>query len=161
MSNTVKLNENNFSKLDDFIEEYIEKKQWAIISVAPDEGSDEPGYMYTVGLTEHGMPEIFVSGYCPALGSAINKLGNFMVKAKTIPLGAFDGDLTLKGTGETLRLDVREIEDIESFNEVYAISAFARYGKKVAGIQLVWPDTSNTLPHEGGYESCCCPQILL
>lgn len=35
-----------------------------------------------------------------------------------------------------------------------------RYGK-VAGIQLVWPDTSNTLPHEGGYESCCCPQILL
>lgn len=26
MSNTVKLNENNFSKLDDFIEEYIEKK---------------------------------------------------------------------------------------------------------------------------------------
>lgn len=32
MSNTVKLNENNFSKLDDFIEEYIEKKQWATLS---------------------------------------------------------------------------------------------------------------------------------
>lgn len=116
--------------------------------------------MYTVGLTEHGMPEIFVSGYCPALGSAINKLGNFMVKAKTVPLGAFDGNLTLKGTGETLRLDVREIEDIEAFNEEYATAAVVRYGK-VAGIQLVWPDTSNTLPHEGGYESCCCPQILL
>lgn len=159
MGNVVKLN-NNFSKLNDFVEEYIEKKQWAIISVAPDEGSDEPGFMYTVGLTEHGMPEIFVSGYCPALGSAINKLGNFMVKAKTIPLGAFDGNLTLKGTGETLRLDVREIEDIEAFNEEYATAAVVRYGK-VAGIQLVWPDTSNTLPHEGGYESCCCPQILL
>lgn len=159
MGNVVKLN-NNFSKLGDFVEEYIEKKQWAIISVAPDEGSDEPGFMYTVGLTEHGMPEIFVSGYCPALGSAINKLGNFMVKAKTIPLGAFDGNLTLKGTGETLRLDVREIEDIEAFNQEYATAAVVRYGK-VAGIQLVWPDTSNTLPHEGGYESCCCPQILL
>ncbi|ENH1105241.1 DUF4262 domain-containing protein [Salmonella enterica subsp. enterica serovar Newport] len=159
MGNVVKLN-NNFSRLNDFVEEYIEKKQWAIISVAPDEGSDEPGFMYTVGLTEHGMPEIFVSGYCPALGSAINKLGNFMVKAKTIPLGAFDGNLTLKGTGETLRLDVREIEDIEAFNEEYATAAVVRYGK-VAGIQLVWPDTSNTLPHEGGYESCCCPQILL
>lgn len=159
MGNVVKLN-NNFSRLNDFVEEYIEKKQWAIISVAPDEGSDEPGFMYTVGLTEHGMPEIFVSGYCPALGSAINKLGNFMVKAKTVPLGAFDGDLTLKGTGETLRLDVREIEDIEAFNEEYATAAVVRYGK-VAGIQLVWPDTSNTLPHEGGYESCCCPQILL
>ena len=159
MGNVVKLN-NNFSKLNDFVEEYIEKKQWAIISVAPDEGSDEPGFMYTVGLTEHGMPEIFVSGYCPALGSAINKLGNFMVKAKTVPLGAFDGNLTLKGTGETLRLDVREIEDIEAFNEEYATAAVVRYGK-VAGIQLVWPDTSNTLPHEGGYESCCCPQILL
>lgn len=159
MGNVVKLN-NNFSRLNDFVEEYIEKKQWAIISVAPDEGSDEPGFMYTVGLTEHGMPEIFVSGYCPALGSAINKLGNFMVKAKTIPLGAFDGNLTLKGTGETLRLDVREIEDIETFNEEYATAAVVRYGK-VAGIQLVWPDTSNTLPHEGGYESCCCPQILL
>lgn len=160
MSNTVKLNENNFSKLDDFVEEYIEKEQWAIISVAPDEGSDEPGFMYTVGLTEHGMPEIFVSGFCPALGSAINKLGSFMVKVKTVPLGAFDGNLTLKGTGETLRLDVREIEDIEAFNEEYATAAVVRYGK-VAGIQLVWPDTSNTLPHEGGYESCCCPQILL
>ena len=159
MGNVVKLN-NNFSRLNDFVEEYIEKKQWAIISVAPDEGSDEPGFMYTVGLTEHGMPEIFVSGYCPALGSAINQLGNFMVKAKTIPLGAFDGNLTLKGTGETLRLDVREIEDIEAFNEEYATAAVVRYGK-VAGIQLVWPDTSNTLPHEGGYESCCCPQILL
>ena len=159
MGNVVKLN-NNFSKLNDFVEEYIEKKQWAIISVAPDEGSDEPGFMYTVGLTEHGMPEIVVSGYCPALGSAINKLGNFMVKAKTVPLGAFDGNLTLKGTGETLRLDVREIEDIEAFNEEYATAAVVRYGK-VAGIQLVWPDTSNTLPHEGGYESCCCPQILL
>lgn len=159
MGNVVKLN-NNFSKLDDFVEEYIEKEQWAIISVAPDEGSDEPGFMYTVGLTEHGMPEIFVSGFCPALGSAINKLGSFMVKAKTIPLGAFDGNLTLKGTGETLRLDVREIEDIEAFNEEYATAAVVRYGK-VAGIQLVWPDTSNTLPHEGGYESCCCPQILL
>ena len=159
MSNVVKLNI-NFSKLDDFVEEYIEKKQWAIISVAPDEGSDEPGFMYTVGLTEHGMPEIFVSGFCPALGSAINKLGNFMVKAKTVPLGAFDGNLTLKGTGETLRLDVREIEDIEAFNDEYATAAVVRYGK-VAGIQLVWPDTSNTLPHEGGYESCCCPQILL
>ncbi|HDC4418673.1 TPA: DUF4262 domain-containing protein [Enterobacter hormaechei] len=159
MGNVVKLN-NNFSRLNDFVEEYIEKKQWAIISVAPDEGSDEPGFMYTVGLTEHGMPEIFVSGYCPALGSAINKLGNFMVKAKTVPLGAFDGNLTLKGTGETLRLDVREIEDIEAFNEEYATAAVVRYGK-VAGIQLVWPDTSNTLPHEGGYESCCCPQILL
>ena len=159
MGNVVKLN-NNFSRLNDFVEEYIEKKQWAIISVAPDEGSDEPGFMYTVGLTEHGMPEIFVSGYCPALGSAINRLGNFMVKAKTVPLGAFDGNLTLKGTGETLRLDVREIEDIEAFNEEYATAAVVRYGK-VAGIQLVWPDTSNTLPHEGGYESCCCPQILL
>lgn len=159
MGNVVKLN-NNFSRLNDFVEEYIEKKQWAIISVAPDEGSDEPGFMYTVGLTEHGMPEIFVSGYCPALGPAINKLGNFMVKAKTVPLGAFDGNLTLKGTGETLRLDVREIEDIEAFNEEYATAAVVRYGK-VAGIQLVWPDTSNTLPHEGGYESCCCPQILL
>lgn len=159
MGNVVKLN-NNFSRLNDFVEEYIEKKQWAIISVAPDEGSDEPGFMYTVGLTEHGMPEIFVSGFCPALGSAINKLGNFMVKAKTVPLGAFDGNLTLKGTGETLRLDVREIEDIEAFNEEYATAAVVRYGK-VAGIQLVWPDTSNTLPHEGGYESCCCPQILL
>lgn len=159
MSNVVKLN-NNFSKLDDFVEEYIEKKQWAIISVAPDEGSDELGFMYTVGLTEHGMPEIFVSGYCPALGSAINKLGNFMVKTKTVPLGAFDGNLTLKGTGETLRLDVREIEDIEAFNKEYATTAVIRYGN-VAGIQLVWPDTSNTLPHEGGYESCCCPQILL
>lgn len=159
MGNVVKLN-NNFSKLDDFVEEYIEKEQWAIISVAPDEGSDEPGFMYTVGLTEHRMPEIFVSGFCPALGSAINKLGNFMVKAKTVPLGAFDGNLTLKGTGETLRLDVREIEDIEAFNEEYATAAVVRYGK-VAGIQLVWPDTSNTLPHEGGYESCCCPQILL
>lgn len=159
MGNVVKLN-NNFSRLNDFVEEFIEKKQWAIISVAPDEGSDEPGFMYTVGLTEHGMPEIFVSGYCPALGSAINKLGSFMVKAKTIPLGAFDGNLTLKGTGETLRLDVREIEDIEAFNEEYATAAVVRYGK-VAGIQLVWPDTSNTLPHEGGYESCCCPQILL
>lgn len=159
MSNVVKLNI-NFSKLDDFVEEYVEKKQWAIISVAPDEGSDELGFMYTVGLTEHGMPEIFVSGFCPALGSAINKLGNFMVKAKTVPLGAFDGNLTLKGTGETLRLDVREIEDIEAFNDEYATAAVVRYGK-VAGIQLVWPDTSNTLPHEGGYESCCCPQILL
>lgn len=159
MSNVVKLNI-NFSKLDDFVEEYVEKKQWAIISVAPDEGSDELGFMYTVGLTEHGMPEIFVSGFCPALGSAINKLGNIMVKAKTVPLGAFDGNLTLKGTGETLRLDVREIEDIEAFNEEYATAAVVRYGK-VAGIQLVWPDTSNTLPHEGGYESCCCQQILL
>ncbi len=159
MSNVVKLN-NNFSKPDDFVEDYIEKKQWAIISVAPDEGSDEPGFMYTVGLTAHGMPEIFVSGCCPALGSAINKLGNFMVKTKIIPLGAFDGNMILKGTGETLRLDVREIEDIEAFNKEYATMAVVRYGN-VAGIQLVWPDTSNTLPHEGGYESCCCPQILL
>ena len=159
MSNVAKLN-NNFSKLNDLVEEQIEKKHWAIIGVAPDEGSDEPGFMYTVGLTEHGMPEIFVSGYCPALGNAINKLGNFMVKTKTVPLGAFDGNLTLKGTSETLRLDVREIEDIDAFNQEYATTAVVRYGK-VAGIQLVWPDTSNTLPHEGGYESCCCPQILL
>jgi hypothetical protein len=68
-------------------DELIRTFGWTVAAVFPDEDADEPGFTYTIGLAEKGLPELIVFALPPGAAQAIlNDIAGQMVKGRKFPL---------------------------------------------------------------------------
>lgn len=123
--------------------EGIAQHRWLVISVPGD--GDRPGFQFTAGLTERGLPELIVYGLGEEVGMhALNDVGQRLVDGTRYADGEVVPDV-LEGDYRTQLWDVTWLQDPLG-------AAFRLYGKdRVRVRQLVVPDLADRLPWEDEY----------
>jgi hypothetical protein len=127
------------------VDERIAKHGRMIVMVGSDAEQGTPGYAYTVGLTERGLPEVVAFGLGPEVHTILNDISQRLMDGKALPrnerlsdvfkdLDAVLQDVPKSLAGEFLRI------------------AFHKYGDKVQCLQLVWPDACGRMPWEAGHD---------
>lgn len=123
----------------------IQRSGLLVIAVPPgDEG--EPGFHYTVGLTEYGYPELVVYGVADEMGHwLLNNLADRVVEGETFS----DGD----PVSEMLQDNYQpRLWTVTRFKDSLGV-AFDMYGEgNVTARQLVLPDRENRFPWDPGYD---------
>jgi len=128
-------------------DEHIDRVGWSVTMVLPTDGEPGPPFAYTVGLTEHGFPELVIAGLPPHIAQALlNDLaGRVYDRADRFRHGQRIGDL-LAGYDAV-------IVDGPATEALYPGAAYARYGTdRVRLQQVVWPDRAGRFPWEPGDE---------
>lgn len=121
--------------------------------------------MYTIGLSNQGLPEIILIGVASeTLHGIINELGANW-KAGTSPLVGKHTSLAKLCDGSELVMETVPVESDAALVE-YMFQR-ANVEEKLTPpypfetVQLLWPDTRNKLPTEDGYDAARFPQALL
>ncbi|SAK59762.1 hypothetical protein AWB81_01891 [Caballeronia arationis] len=135
----------------------IEKYGYTQLVIFPTE--DDPDvvkFMYTIGLTKKGLPEILVSG------NVTNQGAMDMIASVVSELERNNGQIKLGVRDDlfSVRVDLRDVTSPVARDE-YACQAVTMYGEHVRVLQVVWADLNNVLPNEEGYDSAKCVQELL
>ncbi|BAG41475.1 hypothetical protein [Ralstonia phage phiRSL1] len=137
-------------QIRDGIDERIREFGHTFVGVFPTAEDPTPvtPFMYTVGLTAKGWPEIIATG-------------NLSVRAMQWCLGAVVS--TMEKEGADFRTGIRhdlfnfkcELRWVtsEELRMEYAVHATRLYGDNVRVLQLVWTDDQNRLPDEPGYDA--------
>jgi hypothetical protein len=118
----------------------VEKHGWSCISVFPTKEDGTVPFNYTVGLVEHGHPDLIVMG-----------LSNEQL------YGILNAAVTQIQDGATFRADsyvdrvlkyysVGCVEVLDTHHPVYPMSMATRLYGHVQGLQLVWPDRRGRFP---------------
>jgi hypothetical protein len=141
-------------KVDAQLQENVEKYGWTFIGVFDPEGLT-PSFVYTVGLTEKGLPEVFMSGnFAPqSMQNIVNMVAQKLVEH------AEQGTAFHHGVRTDLfnfPVDLRYVEDTEKCNK-----ARAWYGDRVRVLQIVWSDDNGHFPNDPLYKSEQFPQEIL
>jgi hypothetical protein len=135
----------------------IEKFGYTQLVIFPtEEDPDTVKFMYTIGLTKKGFPEILVSGNLTNQGAMdiIAEVASDLERNNgQIEMGVRD-DLF------SVRVELRDVTSPVARNE-YVCQAVEMYGEQVRVIQVVWADPNNFLPNEEGYDSAKCVQEFL
>lgn len=118
----------------------IDNQGWAVIGVFPTKPADGAPFSYTVGLTDHGLPELAIYGLEPhAAGGVLNAVAQHAIDGGELAHGQrLDGLLA----GE-LPLTVIAMNDTTELTSVRAL-----YGAVLAAQQIIWPDTDGRMPWE-------------
>lgn len=133
----------------------IKAHGWAVQGVFD---NDDPAknFAYTVGLTEAGLPELWVATLSPVQGGAL-----LNATVKTV-LERF-ADVVSEG-----ELDVEwsvpvRLRGPVSAEEAEANAATALYPhpRVVSVMQVLWPDTEGRFPGDDGYDEVGFPQRVL
>jgi len=137
----------------DHLDELLRRQQhlidtygWAVTAVFPTDDAPGAPFAYTVGLTEHGYPELVISGLDPATSQALlNDLAKRVYdRAERFTAGQRISDLLVGYDAVIVEGPATE--------ELHPGAAIARYGKdKVALQQAVWPDPHGRYPWDPGY----------
>lgn len=126
------------------IAEDIARAGFSTIMVPHPEGA----FAYTVGFTELGHPEIFVSGLGPVAHQLFWDMYHQIKQGKRYEAGSVDLDLaTLPTAFRTLR-DEAAVEFC-----CQALFFYEDTGKHPAFLQLVMPDKEGLLPWQEGYDA--------
>lgn len=127
------------ASLDDMIARY----GWAVQGVF---GSpDAPGFSYTVGLSQKGLPEIIVFGLPPQVAHVfLNSLGRRFTTDGVPPL-----DVDLLDVAE--RYPARLVPVPRPAADQYLYQALHRYPEYTA-VQLVWTDEHSRYPWDDGFD---------
>lgn len=136
------------SKVQAFLkkaDEKIAESGRMILMVGGDAEQGTPGYAYTIGLTERGLPEIVAFGLGPEVHAILNDLSQRLMDGKVLPRNERISDV-FKGLDAVLQ-DVPK-----SMASEFLRLAFHKYGDKVQCIQLVWPDAKGLMPWEAGHD---------
>ena len=138
--------------MQDEIAARLAEGRFAMFRVHPT--PDLPGlpFIYTVGLTGMGLPEIIISGPVSPW------LQQYMI-GKLLELyqerGAFFG-VSHELLADGLRVELVEVDcTSELVRDSYIVQALEFYrgtGKSVRLVQIRWPDTQGRLPGEDGYD---------
>lgn len=104
-----------------------------------------PGWNYTIGLTDRGKPELVVFGLPQRVGHDV--LDNAVERLDEIRDGAI-----LDRIATAFPTAFREIPAVEA-NERFLIQAERFYGRVVPVIQLVWPDPTGLFPWQPGCDA--------
>ena len=122
----------------------IAEHGWLVIDV---EGSEEgqPGFQFTVGLTEHDLPELITYGLgAEAAMHALNDVAERLLSGEQYEDGQLVPDV-LEGGYRTQLWDVTWLQDPLG-------AAFRLYGRdRVRVRQLIIPDLQDRLPWEDGF----------
>lgn len=121
----------------------IKEHGWAVPGVIPSPTS--PGFNYTIGLTEAGLPELLISGLDLRIGCGLlNLVARRHAGAELKP-----GDVVDDILADGLKLRVREATIGDHIQQAlnYYNDPHNRHGR-VRLLQLVWPDENGAYPGE-------------
>ena len=122
----------------------IRRHGWAVISI-PDEGGEAVGFQFTVGLTEHQLPELIVYGMDADVGHhTLNELAVRLTSGDRYENGQVVPDL-VEGDFRFQLWDAQRLRDPLGLASVL-------YGVAMSVRQLVVPDMDNHLPWEPSYK---------
>ena len=109
-------------------------------------GSDSPAWAYTVGLHAQGLPELIMVGGLdrPAFGRVLNGAAARLRTEWTWTHGTVVSGLL----SPVLDLTCLEVDDVHT--DYFSVALELDSGFRA--LQLVWPDMSNRMPWEDGYE---------
>ena len=117
----------------------IDVRRFTTVSVAGDRRIAE--FSYTTGLTEHGLPELVVTGLRPLDAVRLLDLwGDYLLDTSAVL------------PGETLETGPWRLEAVvvDAPGEVLGAAA-ALYGEQLRALQLVWASPSGRWPWDAGY----------
>jgi len=116
---------------------------WAVQYV--ERSGVRPAYAYTVGLTEHGLPELVATGLPPPRAAALLNRG-----ARHVLL-----DGPLPAPGDVLRLtEVPILEVVRvAHPDAHLDTALALFGPGIRALQLVWADERGRWPWHPGFRA--------
>jgi hypothetical protein len=128
----------------------IDRFGWAVLHGGGAPG--DPRYSYTAGLSRFGHPEVIVVGlpfeagekYLNLVGEAVRAGARFSPGVTTTALTDADSPVVFLQVRDTERLAVLE-----------------QLSGSVDALQLVWPDSTGTLPWEEGHRNPPQAQPLL
>jgi hypothetical protein len=122
----------------------IRRHGWAVISV-PDGGGAAVGFQFTVGLTEHRLPEVIVYGLSPEVGHhTLNEVASRLTGGERYEDGETIADVVEGGFRFQLWTAQRLRDPLGL--------ASALYGDALSVRQLVVPDLDDQLPWDPTYE---------
>jgi hypothetical protein len=117
----------------EIIRETVRNHGWAVQFVE----SEITPYAYTVGLHEHGLPELLVTGLAPEPAvHMLNSVADYLVGGGRPVAGDWIS------IGDELMVMVVQVEHPEAHMNI----AIAIYGEEVRALQLVWPDEHGHRP---------------
>ena len=117
----------------ELIYEKVKENGWTAIFIQ----DDRTPFAYTIGLHEHGLPELLVAGMPPERANLVlNTVAEYIRRGgRPVP-----GERMLIG-GELL-LDFVQVQHPMAHLKF----AFSIYGPDMRALQLVWPDDNGHLP---------------
>lgn len=134
----------------------IDKDGIAFITVAPLLGAKEHGHHYTIGLTEQGYPEIFLSGRLDnqVAYAIMEKIIKIWKNRGSVKTGLFNGIIRL-GNNYMADAFVYQVDTSDAIekNATFLDMMRAMLPKAHQNVvQVLWPDTRGRLPNNPGYE---------
>lgn len=118
-----------------------------------DEGEEgESQYIYTVGLSARGWPELLLIGPVPAtIAQTFLKRVIAQWMSNNVPsYGTFDDIVQLVG-GHAVRAQVNLVERGAGQRYTSQVARHIRVGEDYDVAQFLWPDAAGVLPGEPGY----------
>lgn len=144
-----------FAEVDRQLEANIEKFGWTFMGVFGTEDQPITNFVYTIGLTEKGMPEVFVSGnFAPQSMQSI--AGTVAQEFADHALAGTEPELGEREDLFNLKVELRVVHDTDKCN-----IARKFYGDRVRVVQVIWSDKEGRLPGEEGYDFEKFPQEIL
>lgn len=118
----------------------IDTHGWAVIGVFPTCAEDGPPFSYTVGLTDHLLPELAIYGLPPhTAGGVLNAAARYAVDNGELPCGQTISGLVAGGL-PVVAVAMQDTDDLTSVRGLY--------GVVLAAQQIVWPDARGRMPWE-------------
>lgn len=142
-----------FDRMDKELEERIEKFGYTFMGVFA--SAESPAFVYTIGLTEKGVPEVFMSGNFDM--HSMQKLAGTV--ADELVQHSLEGTQPVLGVRTDLFNLPVELRQVQNTNKLNGAARF--YGDRVRVIQLIWSDAQGRLPDEAGYDFQKFPQEIL
>lgn len=133
----------------DRIRDDIRRQRFSMVSVAGSARSAE--FSYTVGLTEHGLPELLVTAVRPReAGQLLGLWADYLLdKSAVLP-------------GETLETGPWLLEAVAvEHPEQHLLVADRCYGERLRALQLVWADAAGRWPWDLGHRARRAGQPVL
>ncbi|MDJ0394113.1 DUF4262 domain-containing protein [Rhodococcus sp. G-MC3] len=117
-----------------------------------EDGLIVPAFCYTVGLTEHGHPELVVTGRSAGESAAV-----LNVLARRVLLGGERFEAGNQCVAAGLRMSFVDVEHTEDW---LMMAARVQSGVDIRARQAVWRDAEGHLPWEGPYPSTIVQPVL-
>lgn len=119
----------------------IQRHGWFVQYVEP--GGPHAALAYTIGLLEHGLPELVVTGLSPVGSAAVlNRAGDELHHRE------------LPEPGQRLELDGQLLEVVAvTHPDAHLMTLVQCYGPDVSALQLVHDDERGAWPWSRGYRS--------
>lgn len=137
-------------------QEHIDKVGWSVTAVMPTPDDLTPPFAYTVGMTEHGYPELIIAGLdAMTAHHLLNDMARRIFdRAERFTDGQHIHDL-IAGYDAVL-------VDGAATEALHPGSTYARYGAdRVRLQQIVWPDPHGHFPWDRDYTYDPTKQPLL